>query len=106
MALRFGRRAPASTTPVLDQTRGSSFVWTLIKTVTFPLIPIVLLVWLGQPGLRIQAWYHGSKAAPIYTRCQYLTLTGWRDFAPYPGINQCPAVRAFPFSLDDLTGGL
>ncbi len=98
--------APDRTTPNLDRKMSGAFAWPIIKLSAVIIIPLALLLIYGQPALRIQYWYHGSRDYPMYTRCQYLTLLdGWRDIRPPFGVNNCPLVGFFPFHFSDLTGG-
>ncbi|NRA88455.1 MAG: hypothetical protein HRU28_13935 [Rhizobiales bacterium] len=84
----------------------NSFYPLLIKTIAAPLIPLALLVVFGQPALCISYKYYegSSKSQRHYTRCDYLTLTGWKRVEPSYGVNQCPLVTLLPLNIKTLFG--
>lgn len=103
--MAFRKRIPKriNTTPVLDRQGKYSFAVTLAKTLVVPAVVFGSLLWFGQPALRIQYEWSGSRAHPIYHQCDYLTLlNGWRDVHPRYGY--CPLITSFPFELSHLTG--
>jgi hypothetical protein len=96
------RRAPkaAHATPNFDQASKPRFLPALGKTIAVPAALFLSLLWFGQPALRMQWWGHGSYSNPVYERCIYLALTGWKDVRP-PG-GDCPFVTLMPFNLMEL----
>ena len=110
----FGRKStnrivPASTTPTLDYGARPRLWFTLTKVLLAVAIPLGLLLWKGQPVLRINYTYTPASS-PFsttkdrnYQRCTYLSLlNGWHEYHPGPGINQCPILITLPVSLSDL----
>ena len=84
----------------------NSFWPLVLKTLAVPIIPLALLAGFGQPALRTSYEYYviSSKSQRQYTRCDYLTLTGWKRVKPSFGFNQCPLVTLFPFNIKTLFG--
>lgn len=105
MAPFYRVRESARTTPNFDRKASRAF-WSAATRMTLIFgLPLAALLYYGQPGLRMQYWYHGDRASPIYTRYQYVTLfDGWRDIRPPLGIGMCPIIGFFPFELSDLMG--
>lgn len=96
-------RRSSSTTPIADGKYKYSLSSTLLKLGLMVTIPIGLLHFYGQPALRIQYEWSGSRTHPIHHQCDYLTLfDGWRDVRPRYGY--CPLITSFPFELHHLTG--
>lgn len=103
--MAFQNRIPKriNTTHVLNRQSKYLFVVTLTKTLAVPTVVFGSLWWFGQPALRIQYEWSGSRSHPIYRQCDYLTLfNGWRDVRPRYGY--CPLITSFPFELHHLTG--
>ena len=86
----------------------NSFWPLVLKTLAVPLIPLALLAVFGQPALRTSYEYYesSSKSQRQYTRCNYLTLTGWKRVKPSSGFNQCPLFTLFPINIKILFGEL
>lgn len=93
------------TTPVLEKGARKNIWLSLLKTIGIPLIPILLLVFVGQPALRIKYTYSGSRDDRTYHQCHYLALDGWHEYRPGIGFNQCPVFITIPFSIVTFLGG-
>lgn len=102
----FRARDPVRSTPNLDRHARRTVSGGVLRLALLIGVPLAAMLYYGQPGLRMQYWYHGDRAAPIYTRCQYMTILGaWHDIRPPVGIDMCPLIGFFPFQLSDLAGG-
>ncbi len=98
---RAAHRSPSTTTPVFDQAIRYAVLGGLAKLALIPLVPAVLLLCFGHPGLRTSYSWNGLDHAPVYYHCRYLTVDGYHRIAPDRAGQVCPIIAFFPVSLFD-----
>ena len=60
----------------------------------------LLVVSNGTPHLRITYEYRGTADRPIYLRCGYFGVQGWRPFLPNPSRDEtCPLIKFMPIAF-------
>lgn len=93
--------------PVFLASMLATFLSGILRMLFVLAVPVVALMWFGQPALRFQYWWHGSEAYPIYDRCLYVALDGWHTVTPgYGGSAEaCPLIRFVPADILKLIWG-
>lgn len=90
---------PVDTLPLLRGQRPMPVLFSVAVAIAVPIGLVVLLLLAGEPALRVQYWYRGSAAQPVFERCIYFGLSGARDVRPVTtalGRADCPLIVFFP----------
>jgi hypothetical protein len=101
----WGKRTDSRYLPVFTASMRPTFGTGILKVSAVVAIPILGLMWFGQPALLFQYWWHGSPLYPVYEKCLYIApLDGWHlvfpDYRDNPRI--CPTVRFFHVDIRKL----
>lgn len=97
------RKHRRSSTPNFDRASKSDYRQVLIRLIAFIGLPILLMVFLGQPAMRIQYRWNGDADFPVYSWCRYATFfNGTYVVAPPYGPDKCPLFATAPFLLSHL----
>lgn len=106
--MRLRRKDPrAGFLPVFFASILATFLSSILRMLFVLAVPVIALMWFGQPALRFQYWWHGSEAYPTYDRCLYIALDGWHMVTPGYGGNagSCPLILFVPADIPKLIWG-